>query len=319
MTYGFNGHIGLARETTWGTAVGATDYFEALSESLVPTIARFDTRNIIAAFSRPKDSAGLRSYEGEVNFAGFPDALGFFLAGALGVNSVSSIGGGLFQNRMTTRLSDFGSLSALPPYTFEIFRDITSSQQFKGVQIAGLDIVMAPNAPVNITARVIAKSMVNIAKTTPTFPTSPNEPFLFDTVSLSLPAGTGRPDIEGLTVSIDNQLEGISALNATNEVAKIRRSGPQIIGVRGTLEFINITDFLAFTNQDEQRLLVNVTRANSFSMLIDVPQMVFTSMPLQMSGAERVTADFEAQGQFHVGSAQSIRIDLTTTQTYSVA
>ena len=32
--YGFGGHIGFAKETTWGTGVAATDYVEALNESL---------------------------------------------------------------------------------------------------------------------------------------------------------------------------------------------------------------------------------------------------------------------------------------------
>ena len=39
--YGMQGHIGIAEESVWGTAIAATDYFKALNESLETDIERF--------------------------------------------------------------------------------------------------------------------------------------------------------------------------------------------------------------------------------------------------------------------------------------
>ncbi len=325
MTYGFAGHLGIARETVWGTPVAAADYFKALSESIPTDIARFDTINIHGAFNRPKDSAGIHSHAGDiVAAANARGGLGFFLAGALGINSVTEVlSGVLFTNRFTTVQADFGSLNALTPYTLEVFRDVTSAQQYAGVQFNGLELSVAPNGPLQVTARIIARSMLNIAATTPTFVNSPAEPFTFDSTSLQLPAGSGKPEIEALTIAIDNQLEGIPGLDVAGEanpvVTKIRRSGFQNVTVNGTLEFRTITEFNDFINQTEQRMVVSWFKANSFQLIVDIPQLVYTAFPVGMPGASRLTVDFTGQGQYHTGSAQSIDVQLTTTTTYPAA
>lgn len=319
MSYGFASHIGIGKETTWGTPVAATDYFEAFSESMATERDRFETRNVVGAYYEADDSAGLERHAGELVLHGHPVSMGYFMEGALGINTVTSLAADLFRNEMTPRQSDFGSFHPLTPYTLEMFRagtTVNSSFQYSGAQIAGLTLGLAINQDIRVTANVIAKSRAFIAKTTPSFPGSPAEAFLFDTVSLAWPSGTANTQIEALTVSIDNQLEGLGAFNNSVQIAKIRRSGPPLIRVNGTLDFQDLDRFNDFVNQIEREITVAATKPNSFSLVITIPRLILTGVPVAIPGKERITTDFTGIARYHAGSGTAIKMDLTTVNTF---
>lgn len=316
---GMLGHIGIGVETAWGTAVAVTDYIEAMSESLSTEIERFETRNIVGGVHEADDSAGVKRHAGDVVFAAHPDNLGHFLKGVFGVNSVSSLGNDLFRNDFTPATALTGSLHPLPSYTMEVFRpaatDVSTSFQYAGAQFNTLQISVAPNQDVRVTAGLIAKAQAFVAKTTATFPNSPLQPFTFDTASVSI-AGAAVTRVEAITLNFNNNLEGVPTLNADTEIAKIRRNGPAVTEISGTLEFEDHTDFLRFTSQSEHAIAVNVTRADSFSMLVEVPRAVLTSYPVTIPGRERLTVDFSMKGRYNSSSATAVMVSLTTVNTY---
>ena len=316
MGQGAAGHIGLAKETTWGTAVAATDYFEAMSEDLNLAIDRFDFRNITGDNFDPDDAAGIRRIEGSMSFAANPETIGHFLNGALGISSVTSIANELAKTEFTQRTvaaGDISSVAPLPTYTFEIFRDVTSAQQYAGNLINTLELSIQPNQDLRVTAGVIGKSVLSIAKTTPTYPGSPVSAFFFDTASVSI-GGIGVDLIEALTINIDNQLEGIAALNASSNIARVRRTGPPLIGVTGTIDFQSIGEYDKFVALTEQAISINLFKADSFSLLIELPRVIYTAFPLTIPGRERLTVAFEGKGRYHTGSLTSIKATLFTVQ-----
>jgi hypothetical protein len=318
MSYGFASHIGAAKETTWGTGVTAAEYFEALSESIATERDRFETRNIVGAFYEADDSAGMERNAGDVVFAANPANVGHFLNGALGVNSVTSIAADLFLNEFTPAQADNGSLNPLPPYTLEIYRAgtlVNSSFRYDGAQFNTLALAIAPNQDLRVTAGVIARASTFIAKTVPSFPGSPVEPFMFDTVSISL-AGAANIKIEGLEVTIDNQLEGIPVFNNSVYVGKMRRTGPPLIRVSGTIDFSELSEFNDFIAQTERAMTVSLTKASSFSLVMRLPRLVYTSVPVAIPGKDRITSDFNMMGRYHTGSGNAIKVDLTTTNTF---
>lgn len=315
---GMLGHIGIGAETTWATAVAATDYLEALSESLATEIARFETRNIVGGIHEADDASGVERHEGDIVLAAHPVNAAYFMKGALGVNTVTSLGNSLFQHEITPATTLIGSLNPLPPYTVEIFRPggttVNSSFRYAGVQVNQLQLGVAPNQELRMTAGTIAKSFAYISKTSPTFPTSPVQPFTFDVASISL-GGSAITRMEAFNLTYNNNLEGIPTLNNDTEIAKIRRNGPAVTEVSGTIEFETVTDFDSFRNQDEQRLVVSFTRANSFSLIIDIPRTVFTTYPVQIPGRNRLTVDFAMKGRYHSGSGNAVKLTMTTTNT----
>lgn len=322
MTYGFAGYLGLAKETTWGTPVAAASYFEALSESLVSTLARFQIKNIVGgAMYEPDDETGLYTHEGNIVAAAHPQVVGHFLRGCFGIQSTSVVlSGFLFKHDYYPILADAGSANALPPYTLEIFRDVTSSEQFAGVNFGSIDFEAAPNQDLRMTVKAIAKSKLFIARSVPvgsiaSFPTSPTGVFKFDTASISV-AGAADDSYASFKVSYDNQIQGVATLNGSTSISRIRRSGPQLVRISGSIEFTDITDALNFENQTEQRFTLSFTKANSFSLVFDMPRVVFSTFPRQMSGRDRIMVPFEGIGRFHTGSQNAIKVSLTTVNTF---
>lgn len=320
MAYGMQGHLGIGEETTWGTAVAAADYFQALSESLVYNIDRFETVNITGNLYEPDDAAGVNRFAGDVVLAAHPISIGYFLKGVFGQNTVTSLDATLMQNVFTFVSADVSSLHPVTPYTFEVYRPGESGQssafQFAGVQISDLALNVAPNQDLRATANMVGKSIAGITKTSPSFPGSPVEAFHFDTCSVQLPGGTAIDRVEALTFNFQNQLEGIPTLNASNNVSRIKRTGHQLVRVTGTIGFVDFTEYNAFANQTEQRLVAHWTKANSFALTVDIPRMVFTSYPVAMPGRERITVEFEAMGRYHTGSGNAAKAILTTIQSF---
>lgn len=320
MSYGFASHVGIGKETVWATAVAASDYFEALSESIVTQRERYQTRNIVGAYYEPDDSDGIERNAGDLQMAVNAANIGHILLGGFGQNSVTEVlSGFLYTNEFVPRQSDISSLHPLDPYTFEIFRAgtlVNTAFQYAGSNIGRLTMDLRPNQALQISAGIIAKQRNMIAKTTPSFPGSPVEPFKFDTASLELPAGTANVRIEALTAVLDNQLVGIPAINNSQNIAKIRRNGPPMVRISGTIDFSDLTEFDDFIARTEQALKVTLTRADSFALVLEVPRLIYTAVPLSVPGRDRLVSTFEGMGRYHTGSANAFKATLTTTNTY---
>lgn len=314
MATGMRGHVGYAKETTWGTAVAATDYAEAFSESLALAIDRFEVKNIIGTIAEPDDMAGLTRAEGDLVVPGYPTILGFLAKGILPTQSGSIVlSGFLWTTTWTQGTTDFSTDVPTQPYTVEIFRDVTSSHRYSGAIVSRLGLEVQPNQDLRLTAGLIAKSTSIIAKTTPTFPTSPTFPFAFDTASITL-AGTATALIERFTLTIDSQLEGVATLNNTTTVAKIRRRSAQSVAISGVMDFNDLTEYNNFVSQSEQALTLNLFRASSFNCTITVPRFVYTAYPATTPGRERLTVSFDGKARYHSGSGTALAIALTTTK-----
>ncbi len=315
MGYGIKGFAGIGKETTWGTAVAATDYLKTLNENVALALDRFDIVNVHASLAEPDDATGINRIEGSIEFPGFPTGLGYFLKSAFVQSSVVEVTSGvLWTTKFYSPTADFATgVAAGQPYTLELFRDVSSSHRYAGAMVNQLTFGFAPNQDVRISAGIIAKAATLLSKTTASFPGSPVKPFTFDTASIQL-GGAANARFEALQIEVDNQLEGIPALNASTAVAKILRRGPQMVNISGTLDFPDVAEYQQFVNQTEQSLVVHAFKANSFALLIDIPRMVFTAFPTGVPGRERLTADFEAKGFFHSGSANAIEVQLTTTK-----
>ena len=314
MGYGMRGHIGFAPETSGGTPVGASGYVEAMSENLSTTLDRFETRNIIGRLSEGDDSAFLERNQGQIMFNGFANPLGFFLAHGTGVRSTSEVlSGFLYSHVFTMATDDWDSNFAMRPLTFEMFRDVTSSQRYTGANIGGLTLALAPNQGLQVTASLIAKAVSQLTKTTPSYSNSPSQPFAFETASISI-GGTATALIEGLTANNTHSQEGIPSLNNSTTIRAIRRSGAQTIRLSGNLAFENITEKEAFRNQTEQRFVMSLTRGQSFQLIQDFPRVVYTTFAPVMAGRDRIVVGFEGTARYHTGSGNAMKITLTNNQ-----
>lgn len=318
MAYGFRGFIGIGKESSWGTPVSVTDYFEALSENLTAGLGRFDTKNIVGTVAEPDDDTGTTRYTGSIMAPMMPQALGYYLKGIMQTASGSVITSGyLWKNDFTTSLADFSTDTPVQPYTIEVYRDVTSSVLYAGCVFDQLELSFTPNQALSMNTSIIGKvaSMSAPSSTTPSYPGSPTKPFNFTTMSLSV-GGSATARVEQLKLTINNQLEGISSLNASDYIAKIRRKGPQTIGLAGTIDFTDMTEYQDFINQTERRWFWNITQAASFQLFVDIPRMVYTAFPLGQPGRGRLTVGFTGKAFYSAGSATAIKMSLTNVKSF---
>jgi hypothetical protein len=311
---GFLGVIGFAKEGTWGTAVGATDYIDAFSENLSLSKDRFDLKNLSGSFAEPDDAVGLDRVAGEIVCSGYPTALGLMLKSAFNtVSGTTVLSGYLYRTDFITTTSEFSATAASQPYTLEIFRDVTSSQQYAGCIVNRLQMAIAPNAPLRLTASFVGQSAATIAKTQHTFPGSPLAPFTFDTCSASI-GGAATARLENVTVTVDNLLTGTPALNASALIARIRRSAAQLVTISGQFDFTDGTEYNDFVNQTERAFKLTMTKANSFQFVIEMPRVVYTAFPLGIPGKDRLVVSFEGKARYLTSSALAISCQLTHTK-----
>lgn len=321
MTYGFAGFMGLAREAVWGTPVAATRYFEALSESIVSDLARFQIKNIVGgAVYEPDDETGVYTHQGNIVMATHPEVVGNFLRGSLGIQSTTVLlSGFLHRHEYTPLANDVGSAHANPPYTLEVFRDVTSSEQFAGGNFSTLEFSAAANQDLRMTVGFIGKSKLFIAASASAgniiFPTSPIGVFKFDTCSISI-NNVAIDRIENIRLTFNPQIAGVTTLANSREITRIRRTGPQLVRIAGQIEFLDIADALDFENQTEKQIKINFVKAASFSLLFDIPRFVYSTFPRQIRGRDRIMVDFEMMGRWHIGSRNAMKVTLVTVNSF---
>lgn len=312
---GMLGYFGLGKETTWGTAVAATDFAEILRESVSASYDRFPIKNITAVYAEPDDVAGVLRVAGDIVLASHPVGMGNFLKAALNTVSGSVVlSGSLFTTAFGTTKSEFAPGVASQPYTLEFSRDVGSAFQYAGGVCQQLALALAPNQDLRMTSTWIAKSVLLKSQlATPTFPTSPTFPFTFDTASFQI-GGAATARLEAFNMVINNNLEGIPALNNSSQIARIRRRDVQTVHVSGTLNWEDVTEYLDFINQTERAMVLSLTKANSFQLVLDMPRVVYEAFPQDNTGRERQVVQFAGIARYLVSSQVALSARLTSTK-----
>lgn len=309
--YGFQSHVGLVRENSFGVLAGArTDFLKCKSEGLALTIERFEPVNVHGANYKPDDDTGSKGIEGEITIPAHPESVGLFLAACLGISSTAEVAGNLMKTTFTSRPDDLENERALDSYSIEVYRhDVTSAFIYRGMLLSKVSLSVQPNQELQVVGTWMGKAVDIGSASTPTFPGSPALPFTFKTCSISL-GGAASNIFQNLTIDIDNGLDAENRVNASDEAFAIKRNAPKEIKVTATAGFDNLTEYQNFVDQTEQSLVLYFTKANSFSLKIDLPRVKWTSHQANASGRDRITAAIEGEAWYHTGSGQLVQMEL---------
>jgi hypothetical protein len=310
---GMLGFIGLGKETTWGTGVSATDYFEIMSENIGASIARYPTRNAYGGFHEPDDMAGAVMVAGDMSVAAFPVPLGVLLKAIMNTSSIGVVASGvLWKTNFITTKSEFADGVPSQPYTIEVHRDTGSSFRYAGGQANQLQMTLAPNQDLRCTVGWLAKQPSIIARSTPTFVSSP-DPFAWDTASVSV-GGSATSRLEAFNLSVRNNINPHLALANSVYAARMRRGDAQLVRFGGTYDFQDQAEYDDFIAQTERAFVLNLTRANSMVLNITMPRVVYETFPPAIGGRDRLTVGFTGIAKYHAGSGCAINFALTSTK-----
>lgn len=223
MSVGFLGHMGLKQETVFGTeATPPTIFGEIADESIL-----MDNNLII-----PKLCSGTRYIKrvlpgpvtcgGTVNLPMFPqDLTGWLLKGLMGTVSSSLVAAGVYDHTYSTLQS-----STLPSFTIQIDKE-AQAINWIGSTVASIGIATTPNDLINMAVDIISQYPHEVAAATPSYGTL--DPFAAYDVAITLNS-EANVDFENLSLTITNDLEGVSTLNNQRWIAKNVAKGFDVTG-----------------------------------------------------------------------------------------
>jgi hypothetical protein len=297
MGYGANAHLGLGKESTWGSQEAATVYVPFISENITHEIEQIMEPSIYARPDEPEQYAGLQTLRGDLVFEGKPTTLGYFLNSCFGTRNTSGAGDP-YTHVFTPRTTNFHADCALQPYTLDINRDLGAGNAFqiKGAVFDRLQFECGVGQKIlKCTAGVIAKDFANIAISSPTH--ADEDPFLWHQAAISI-ASAPNAVMEGFSIALNNGLEGFPLLNATSRIGKLLRNGFRTCDVSLTFHTDDLTEYNRFIAQTEAALSIVFTVSANIALTILVPKLRYVAAPVNVGGPGRMTLAVTGKGKF---------------------
>lgn len=296
--FGANAHLGLAKETAFGTPAAAADYIPFISEAITHAIEQLMESSNRAMPDEPPQFAGLETFAGDIVLEGRPSILGYLLHSCLNTPNTTGVAPGPYTHVFTPRTDNFAAACALQPYTLEVHRDLGAANafQFAGAVVNTLGFEFGVGQKIlKCTAGVIAKDVTNIAKTTPSFATE--DPFLWHQATITI-GGTGNQSLESLGLTINNACEGVPLLNNTRKIAKISRNGFRTLDFNATFDVDDLTEYTRFKNQTETAFVITLTNGTNYELKFELNKVRYTAFPLGVSGSGRLTVAVTGKAKY---------------------
>lgn len=317
MAYGQKGHVGISFQNSLGTSnVNSMDYFPIVSESLTETIEDMLSESLLSRYEEPDSYEGMHTIEGDVVFEVHPHLVGKLCKAWAGQSS-SSIVSSAYQHRCVPVTDDFTEgVAALIPMSIEVYKDTGSASLFYDCMLNNLSFEIAQNAFYKVTASIIGAQFSFINKSTPSYDQSSY--YTWDTASLSI-AGAAVSDISQATITLNNNLAGKSFLDGKKYASRILRDSFRTIEITGTALLDGVSEVEAYKNRTQRRLVLTTTDPSTImnnthnSLEIDVPKMLYTAFPDNISGQGLIEVGFTAKGKYDATSSYAVQLTAVNT------
>lgn len=302
-------HVGVGKETAFGTAVAASDYLQIVSESISHNIEEVVREAIHGVVDEPASLAGLETIAGDIVVEVQPETIGYLLRSALGAPETTGVEAP-YTHTFTPVQTDFAAKCALPPYSLEIHRDLEQAFQFAGCVVNNLQFSWGVDQKIlRCTASILGKSVTLIAKTTPEFETS--NPFTWEQATYKTGSPLAAVDtLTAIQITVNNNLEAVATLNNTNEISRIRRNGFRTVEIQFTFEVEDLTEYNKFKAQSENAFEFEFTSGDN-KIKFDLPKVRYTSYPLGVGGPGRLTVAVAGKAKYDAVTEKAIGIVLT--------
>jgi len=296
-------HIGVGEETTWGTAVTPTRFYEALSESVqrekaydeIATIRSFSTRQIITLNDLVK---------GDVEILANYDGIGVLFKHLIG--SVDTTGTGPYTHT-------FPASTGIPStdriglgLTLEFRRDGSLVWTYAGAKITGLSHSFGTDQASRMTFSFLAKGeTTGSTATTPSYstllPMAPAQATVkFDGTALTAPS---------VVLTAENPVDETFVLGSTTLAKEPDRS--DVIKVTASVEvlFDSFAQYQKFQDDDDVDVEIVSTNGTE-SLTYNLNKCRITQATPHMSGRERLKATYEITSFYNSDATENLQIVL---------
>lgn len=307
MAIGQFAHIGLAKETAWGTPVAATAYFPFESESLTLEIEQLMPQEIRTYLDEPPQFEGLNTVAGDIVFEARPATIGHFLRSALGAPTTT--GTNPYTHVFLPAASSFSANAALPSYTFEVQRDVGANAfQYAGCIVNELQIECGVGQKVmKATASILGKTVAMVAKTTPSLDAT--TPFFWKNGTVTI-GGSANTNLESFSIRISNNLQAVPLLNGSKEVAKITWDGFRVVTINLVFDITDTAEYTRFIGQGETTCTIDFSPDANTQLKFETNKLRYEAFPFNIGGPGRQTVQVTGKCKYDATLGGAIKVTL---------
>jgi hypothetical protein len=261
---------------------------------------------------------GAHTVNGDLSFEVYPNIVGHMLRSALGVPVTTQVVAGVYQHVFTPSQSNFSNVCALPPYTFEVNRDLEQAFQYAGCVVDELNFSFGSDKAKIMTAsaKILAKKLALIAKTIPSF--DAQNPFLWNQATITLNNVISK-DISTIDFGVKNGLEARATMDGTRDISRILRKDKRSFSTKFTTELDDLTQYNLFKAQNEVPLKIElvggvISGANNYKMTVEIPKFRFNSFPINVDGAGALTVQADGSAKYDSTNLYAMKITLVNSK-----
>lgn len=311
MASGRGGSIGIGKETTFGTAVAPTAFFNG-TESITEERGRLrESINFGTRSRQPADAGRLRIRGAISGIHARPGNLGHLLRAALGAPDTT--GSGPYVHKFEPALTKFSAAAALPPYSVTVKRNPTGGiiHRYDGGQLTQLTLRQPVDDALVVDTDWVFKGVTpDVGDTTLALETAGR--FRFQHLAITR-GGAGVTNVESVTIGINNAIDPGETLNASNTIS-VTDFGDSVITVDMTLQFADDADYEDFVANTTRAWVFTWTSSPSI-LKITVPKLNIESWSAPISAPGRMTVSCRGVAEYDGSATNELEVELTNATT----
>jgi hypothetical protein len=326
MSYGAQAKVGFARQTNPGSYVIATSAptsYHAMgfvSHDIGLEKEELISQNLIGRFEQGATYDGVSRINGTLEFEATPRNL--LTALGLAVAHVpAAVNSGSIRNwTFLPNTADFDSAYVKAPWSmYSQFADAQSADLFFDLQFGQLDFVVSQGQFTRGRLQCIGGNRVATGVGSANIVPDASDAgrlFPWNVASISY-AGNALQTMSDVTVSLNENLEGLYTINGSLAPFKYTRNGFREITVNGTFYMNDRSMLNNFVTGTQGRLLITLISTIAAiqsgyynTLTIDVPQMKLTAFKPAVSGPGEVSVPFTGRGVIDPTSNYALQFTL---------
>jgi|SRR6185503_10013517 len=330
MSYGAQAKIGFARQTNPGSYVIATTVptsYHAMgfvSHDIGLEKEELISQNLIGRFEQGATYSGVSRVNGTIEFEATPrnilTALGLAVNHvAATVNSASIRSWTFLPNTV-----DYDSSYVKAPWSmYSQFSDAQSADLFYDMQFGQLDFVISQGQFTRGRLQCVGGNRVATGVGSANIVPDASDAgrlFPWNVASISY-GGSALLTASDITVSLNENIEGLYTINGTLTPFKYTRTGFREVTVNGTFYMTDRSMLNNFITDTQGRLLVTLVSTIAAvqsgyynTLTIDVPQLKITAFKPPVSGPGEVSVPFTGRGVIDPSSSYALQFTLINTR-----
>jgi hypothetical protein len=320
MSQGTDFKIGMAFQNSGDTVASVTSlqWFEFTSESFGRNIPPLVSQGIRNVFDENDEIQGPNTVDGDFSIEARPIELGWILKAMCGVSSVTEVGSAL-EHTFQLEQSDWSGTFAKQPVTIHKGLGVGSAEQCYDLNCNILELSCVAGEHLIARSEFVGGQLSQIAEATPTFESGRRFAWDQSSISIADSAGVGQKMTE-LTITIDEKLEAMHTLRASQQPSRIHRTDFRSIEVSGTMKFDDQSEMQEYFNFSERPLVATFAGVTEIAsgyvnkLEISIPNYKVREFKPEASGAGKVEVSFTGSAKYNTGSGSAVQFTLVNTQ-----